>query len=78
MGPYLHDGGRTAVCYSSLISVERAYCGTVGEALSLTGLHQGEGLEGLCWRRGEGGSAQSRIYCVCLEPGFGCKPKPML
>ena len=73
MGPYLLGGGRTAVCCSSPISVERAYCGMVEEAISQTGLLQGEGPEGLCWGRG---GAQGRIYCVCLKPGFGCTVAP--
>ena len=54
MGPYLLGRGRTAVCYSSPVSIERAYCGMVEEAFSLTGLLRGEGLEGLCWERGGG------------------------
>ena len=55
MGPYLLGGGRTAVCYSSPISVERAYCGMVEEAISIfsqTGQLQEEGPEGLCWGGG--------------------------
>ena len=57
MGPYLLDGGRTAVCCSSPISIERAYCGMFEEAISRTGLHRGEGPEGLCW----GGGAARRV-----------------
>ena len=72
MGPYLLDGGRTAVCCSSPILIERVYCGMVEEAISRTGLLRGEGPEGLCW----GGCAQGRIYGVCLEPGFGYTVTP--
>ena len=63
MGPYLLYGGRTAVCCSNPISIERAYCGMVEEAISQTGPLRGVGPEGLCW----GGGQRARSHLRCLS-----------